>query len=176
MTGRSPLPDPTPSSNRNCCSGPTVPRSTPSPGPTCSPQRGSWTPSSGWSPPQGDATDTTITTAAVDMALLEATANGVSLNAGQIALVRDMSTSGCPVAAGDRAGRHRQNNRDASPRHRVAARRRHRHWARPHSCRGRGAPRSDPHPLRNPRQTHHLPAPAAAAGVGGRHRSRPPWW
>jgi hypothetical protein len=36
----------------------------------------------------------TITTAAVDMALLEATANGVSLNAGQIALVRDMSTSG----------------------------------------------------------------------------------
>src|SRR5207249_4408221 len=35
-----------------------------------------------------------ITTAAVDMALLEATANGVSLNTGQIALVRDMSTSG----------------------------------------------------------------------------------
>ena len=35
-----------------------------------------------------------ITTAAVDMALLEATANGVSLNAGQAALVRDMSTSG----------------------------------------------------------------------------------
>jgi DNA primase catalytic core len=35
-----------------------------------------------------------ITTTAVDMALLEATANGVSLNAGQIALVRDMSTSG----------------------------------------------------------------------------------
>jgi conjugative relaxase-like TrwC/TraI family protein len=35
-----------------------------------------------------------ITTAAVDMALLEATANGVSLNAGQIALVRDMCTSG----------------------------------------------------------------------------------
>jgi conjugative relaxase-like TrwC/TraI family protein len=35
-----------------------------------------------------------ITTAAADMALLEATANGVSLNAGQLALVRDMSTSG----------------------------------------------------------------------------------
>jgi DNA primase catalytic core len=35
-----------------------------------------------------------ITTAAVDMALLKATANVVSLNAGQIALVRDMSTSG----------------------------------------------------------------------------------
>jgi DNA primase catalytic core len=36
-----------------------------------------------------------ITTAAVDVALLEATANGVSLNPGQIALVREMSTSGC---------------------------------------------------------------------------------
>jgi DNA primase catalytic core len=35
-----------------------------------------------------------ITPAAVDVALLDATANGVSLNAGQIALVRDMSTSG----------------------------------------------------------------------------------
>jgi conjugative relaxase-like TrwC/TraI family protein len=35
-----------------------------------------------------------ITTAAVDVALLEATANGVALNAGQIALVHDMSTSG----------------------------------------------------------------------------------
>jgi AAA domain len=36
----------------------------------------------------------TITTAAVDMALLEASATGVSLNTGQLALVRDMSTSG----------------------------------------------------------------------------------
>jgi DNA primase catalytic core len=36
----------------------------------------------------------TITTAAVDMALLEATANGIALNAGQAALVREMSTSG----------------------------------------------------------------------------------
>ena len=35
-----------------------------------------------------------ITATAVDVALLEATANGVALNAGQIALVRDMSTSG----------------------------------------------------------------------------------
>jgi DNA primase catalytic core len=33
-------------------------------------------------------------TAAVDVALLEATANGVTLNAGQAALVRDMATSG----------------------------------------------------------------------------------
>jgi conjugative relaxase-like TrwC/TraI family protein len=36
----------------------------------------------------------TITTAAVDMALLETTANGITLNAGQAALVREMSTSG----------------------------------------------------------------------------------
>ena len=36
----------------------------------------------------------TITTAAVDVALLEATANGVTLNAGQAALVREMATSG----------------------------------------------------------------------------------
>jgi DNA primase catalytic core len=36
----------------------------------------------------------TLTTAAVDVALLEATANGVGLNAGQAALVREMATSG----------------------------------------------------------------------------------
>ncbi len=36
----------------------------------------------------------TITTAAVDVALLEATANGLTLNAGQAALVRGMATSG----------------------------------------------------------------------------------
>jgi ATP-dependent exoDNAse (exonuclease V) alpha subunit len=36
----------------------------------------------------------TVATAAVDVALLEATANGVALNAGQAALVREMATSG----------------------------------------------------------------------------------
>src|SRR5215207_5047421 len=36
----------------------------------------------------------TISPAAVDVALLEASANGVALNAGQIALVRQMATSG----------------------------------------------------------------------------------
>jgi hypothetical protein len=36
----------------------------------------------------------TIATTTVDVALLEATANGVTLNAGQAALVREMSTSG----------------------------------------------------------------------------------
>jgi DNA primase catalytic core len=35
-----------------------------------------------------------ISAAAVDMALLDATANGVTLNAGQVALVRQMATSG----------------------------------------------------------------------------------
>jgi conjugative relaxase-like TrwC/TraI family protein len=42
----------------------------------------------------------TITTAAVDVALLEATANGLSLNAGQAALVRDMATSGARLQLG----------------------------------------------------------------------------
>jgi hypothetical protein len=36
----------------------------------------------------------TITTAAVDVGMLEATANGLALNAGQAALVREMATSG----------------------------------------------------------------------------------
>ena len=36
----------------------------------------------------------TISPAAVDAALLQATANGVALNAGQVALVRQMATSG----------------------------------------------------------------------------------
>jgi conjugative relaxase-like TrwC/TraI family protein len=36
----------------------------------------------------------TVSAAAVDLALLEATANGVSLNSGQVALIRAMATSG----------------------------------------------------------------------------------
>jgi DNA primase catalytic core len=42
----------------------------------------------------------TITTTAVDVALLEATANGLSLNAGQAALVREMATSGARLQLG----------------------------------------------------------------------------
>ncbi len=42
----------------------------------------------------------TVDNAAVDMALLESTANGVVLNAGQISLVRDMVTSGARVQLG----------------------------------------------------------------------------
>jgi DNA primase catalytic core len=42
----------------------------------------------------------TITAAAVDVALLEATANGVTLNAGQAALVREMATSGARLQLG----------------------------------------------------------------------------
>ena len=44
-----------------------------------------------------------ISPAAVDVALLEATANGVTLNAGQVALVRQMATSGARLRTGDRA-------------------------------------------------------------------------
>jgi hypothetical protein len=42
----------------------------------------------------------TITSAAVDVALLEATANGLALNAGQAALVREMATSGARLQLG----------------------------------------------------------------------------
>jgi hypothetical protein len=43
-----------------------------------------------------------ITTAAVDVAMLEATANGLSLNAGQAALVREMATSGARCSSRSR--------------------------------------------------------------------------
>jgi DNA primase catalytic core len=42
----------------------------------------------------------TLTTAAVDVALLEATANGVTLNAGQAALVREMAIAGARLQLG----------------------------------------------------------------------------
>jgi conjugative relaxase-like TrwC/TraI family protein len=42
----------------------------------------------------------TLTTAAVDVALVEATANGLSLNAGQAALVREMAISGARLQLG----------------------------------------------------------------------------
>jgi hypothetical protein len=50
----------------------------------------------------------TVSGVAVDMALLEATANGVALNAGQVAMVREMATSGARLQAGARACRCRQ--------------------------------------------------------------------
>jgi conjugative relaxase-like TrwC/TraI family protein len=113
----------------------------------------------------------TITTAAVDVALLEATANGVSLNAGQIALVRDMSTSGARLQlAIAPAGTGKTTAMRA-----LATAWRHGGGTviglAPPAAAAAVLPRSDPHPLRNPRQTHHLPAPAAAAGMGGRHRN-----
>ena len=117
-----------------------------------------------------------ITTAAVDMALLEATANGVSLNAGQIALVREMSTSGARLQLAIAPAGTGKTTAHAGPRRRVAARRRHRHRARPHSCRSRGAPRSDPHPLRNTRQTHHLPSTSGSCRSGRPASGHPPWW
>ena len=51
-------------------------------------------PSSGSSPPPAATTAAQYRPAAVDVALLEMTANGVTLNAGQAALVRQMATSG----------------------------------------------------------------------------------
>ena len=118
----------------------------------------------------------TITTAAVDMALLEATANGVALNAGQTGTGSGDVNLGCPVAAGDRAGRHRQNNRDAGPRDRLAARRRHRHRARPHSCRSRGAARSNPHPHAKPSPNSPPHCTSGSCRSGRPASGRPPWW
>ena len=71
-----------------------TPRCTPSPAPTCSRR-----PASPGLPKRlvdtaGRNDGHAISPAAVDVALLEATANGVTLNAGQVALVRQMATSG----------------------------------------------------------------------------------
>jgi hypothetical protein len=115
-----------------------------------------------------------ITTTAVDMALLEATANGVSPQRRTDRTGSGHFYLGCPVAAGDRAGRHRQDNRHASPRTAWRQGGGTVIWARPHRCRGRRAPQSAPHRMRNSRQTHHLLAPAAAAGMGGPASARPP--
>ena len=65
-----------------------------SPAPTATPPRGSWPPNSGSSPPPADTTGAPSTRSAVELALLESAANGVALNTGQAALVREMATSG----------------------------------------------------------------------------------
>jgi hypothetical protein len=54
-----------------------------------------------------------VPAAAVEVALLELTANGVDLNAGQIALVRQLASSGARGAAGDRPSRRREDHGDA---------------------------------------------------------------
>ena len=58
---------------------------------------------------------TAVDESAVDLALLELAANGTPLDAGQAALVRsDVHVRG-PAAAGDRAGRGREDHRHARP-------------------------------------------------------------
>ena len=56
----------------------------------------------------------------VELALLEAAANGTALNAAQQSLVREMATSG-PGPARPRARRHRQDHRHAGPHPSLAA-------------------------------------------------------
>jgi hypothetical protein len=112
----------------------------------------------------------TMPTTAVEVALLEATAHGVALNAGQAAVVYDMATSGARLQLAIAPRRHRQNNRAAGPGRSLAARRRHRHQARPLRRRSCRAARSNQHPHRNTRQTQHLTAtPPPATRLGDQH-------
>jgi TrwC relaxase len=60
----------------------------------------------------------------VELALLEAAANGNALDAGQAVLVRAMCTSGGAAAASDRSGRDRQNHRHGHPGSRMERQRR----------------------------------------------------
>ena len=107
---------------------------------------------------------------AVDLALLEMAANSTALDAGQAALVRQMCTSGCPAAAGDRPGRRRQNDRHACPRPGLDPRRRPGARPRPVGCRSRCSWRADRHPRRHPRQAHLVFAARRPARLGGRGR------
>ena len=122
---------PTASPNPTRCAAPTAPASTRSPAPPATPPAGSWPPSSASSTPPDARGGHRAPTPAVDLALLEAAANGTALNPGQAALVREMATSGAPRPARDRARRVRQDHRHARPRHRLDQRRRHRHRPRP---------------------------------------------
>ena len=112
---------------------------------------------------------------AVDLALLEMAANGTALDAGQAALVRQMCTSGCPAAAGDRPGRRREDHRHARPHPGLDPRRRPGARPRPVRCRGRRPWRADRHPHRHPRQTHLVATARRAARTGRPRSARRPW-
>ena len=115
-----------------------------------------------------------ISPAAVDVALLQATANGVTLNAGQATLVRQMATSGArlqlaiaPAGAG----------KTTAMQTLAAA------WTeaggncdRARAVRGRRrpAPRPDQHPHRHPRQTHLVPPPPRHTRLDAKHRAVDP--
>ena len=81
----------------------------------CSPPPASWPPSSGSSTPPAAATARRRTCDAVELALLEQAANGVTLNPGQAALVRPDGHLRGPAPAGHRARRGRENHRHARP-------------------------------------------------------------
>ena len=116
----------------------------------------------------------TIPDTSVDVALLEMTANGVDLDPGQAALVRAMATSGAPVAAGDRPGRHRQNHRHARARPRLDQHRRQGRRPRPLRRRGRPVAGPDRSTHRHPRQTPLVHHPQRPARLGAEHRARQP--
>ncbi len=111
---------------------------------------------------------------AVDLALLEMAANGTPLDAGQAALVRsDVQLRG-PVAAGDRAGRGREDHRHARSHLGLDPGRRSGHRTRP-VRRRRGCPwRTDRHPRRHPGQAHLVAAARSAARLGGPDRPADP--
>ncbi len=88
------------SSSRPCCGGPTGSPCIRSPGPTCTPRPGFWRRSSGWSRLPDAGTAGRSTRLRWIVALLETTANGVELNAGQVGLVRGMACSGVRVQVG----------------------------------------------------------------------------
>ena len=157
------------------CGGSTARRSTPWPAPTSTPRNGSSTPSSASSPPPDAATGQSVDETAVDLALLEMAANGTALDAGQASLVRQMCTSGCPAAAGDRPGRRREDHRHACPHPGLDPRRRSGARPRPVRCRGRCSWRANRHPRRHPRQTH-LVACSTASCPTGRPRSARRHW
>ena len=118
----------------------------------------------------------TISPAAVDAALLQATANGVTLNAGQVALVRQMATSGARLQlAIAPAG----TGKTTAMQTLAAA------WteaggncdrARAVSGRRRPAPRPDQRPHRHPRQTHLVRSTTTTCPTGPGGLGRRPWW
>ena len=113
------------------------------------------------------------TTAVVDLALLEPTANGVTLNPGQAQMVRELATSGARVQlALAPAGTGKTTAmRVLSPG--LDRGRRHRHRPRPVRRRGRRccATRSATR-HRHPRQTRPRPRPPATAVPGWMRRDR----
>ena len=107
--------------------------------PTCSPRARSWPPSSASSRPPAAATGTPSTSPSVDLALLESTANGVTLNAGQATWCAEMATSGARLQLAIAPAGSGKTTAMRALGQRLDRRRRHRHRPRPLS-RGRRRP------------------------------------